>query len=491
MRRALLPLALLVPLPFLTVLAAPTQEPPGPGQGTGDPENSGGDSAPTAVEAYRDAVESILDRGLVEGQAYALLTELCTTAPHRLAGTPGADTAVAWARATMEEIGLENVRLEPCTVPRWSRGTTERLEVLEPEELRGMELPIAALGGSVATPPAGVAAPLVQVRSFGELEELGEAARGKIVFFSRPMDHGHRDMFAAYGQAVEQRVHGASRAARVGGVAALVRSIASSVDDFPHTGAMRYDGRVPEKVPTAAVSTRGAELLSAALDAGQEVVVRLTLDCATLEDGTGANVVGELVGHSSPEEIVLVGGHLDCWDIGMGAHDDGSGCCHALEAVRLLKELGLTPRRTIRVVLFANEENGLRGAHAYHDAHLDELDRHVLALESDRGGFAPRGFTSDARPRGLAILRAIAELLDEAGAGRVIRGSGGADIGPLAREGVPVVGFLPTSHRYFDYHHSDNDRLENVNPRELQLGACVIASMIYVVADLEEPFPRD
>ncbi len=447
-------------------------------------------SAPPGTEAYRATVTQLLEEATARGEAYRMLESLCTTAPHRLSGSAGAATAVEWARATMEAIGLDNVRLEPCTVPHWERGETETLAIVKPEELAGTRLPILALGGSVATPEGGVTAPLVEVRSFDELTELGEEARGKIVFFNRPMNGELLSTFAAYGLAVDQRTQGASRAARAGGIAALVRSMTTSRDDSPHTGAMHYDPRVPEKVPAAAISTNGADRIAALLAAGEEVVAKLELSCRTLEDKPSFNVVGEIVGRELPDEIVVVGGHLDGWDVGQGAHDDGSGSCQSLEVARLFRALDLQPRRTLRVVLFMNEENGLRGARAYRDTHQDEMENHVLAMESDRGGFTPRGFTSDAGPEAMAILRGIVDLMAPSGADRVIPGGGGADVTPMARDGVITMGYLPDSQRYFDVHHSERDTLDTVSPRELNLGAGVMAAMCYVVADLEERLPR-
>jgi len=439
-----------------------------------------------AVEDYRDTVQAILTEAAANGGAYELLGELCGTAPHRLAGSEGADRAVRWAEAKMNELGFENVRLEPCTVPRWVRGDVEELTLEAPSSAAGGALRVTALGGSVATPPDGVVGDVIEIRSWDELEQRKDELAGRIVLFNRPMDAGMLDTFAAYGAAVDQRSKGASRAGRHGALAVLVRSMTTRLDDFPHTGAMHYDARVEQRIPAAAVSTRAAETLSALIARGEPVRVRLKLSCETLEDVPSWNVVGELVGRETPDEIVVVGGHLDGWDIGQGAHDDGSGSCQSLEVVRLLKALDLRPRRTIRVVLFMNEENGLRGGNAYRDTHADELANHVFALESDRGGFAARGFTCDAQGESADVVRAAVELLSPAGAGTLIPGGGGADIGPMARDGVILAGLLPVGHRYFDFHHSDRDRLEAVHPRELNVAAGAMAALCYVIADLEE-----
>ncbi len=448
-------------------------------------------AAPAGRFPHGDAlVERIVGEALESGRAWELLQGLCTAAPHRLSGSAGAEEAVRWAQEALRDAGLANVRVEPCTVPRWERGTTEELVVVAPAELAGERLPILALGGSVATPPGGLEADVVVVRSFEELHALGAAAANRIVLFNRPMDASQRDPFQAYGGAVEQRTRGATEAARAGAVAALVRSMTLRRDDFPHTGALRYVDDLP-RIPAAALSTNAADRVARLVEGGATVRLRLELACRWLDDVPSGNVVGELVGLERPEEVVLIGAHLDAWDVGQGAHDDGAGCVQVLEAARLLNQLGIRLRRTIRVVLFMNEENGLAGARAYEEAHRLELDRHVLALESDRGGFAPRGFTTDANEEALAILRDAAAHLEEIGAGRVLSGGGGADIGVLGPSGVVLCGYLPDSQRYFDVHHSARDTLDEVHPRELELGAAAIASLVALVADLPEPLPRN
>ncbi|HZM01356.1 MAG TPA: M20/M25/M40 family metallo-hydrolase [Planctomycetota bacterium] len=445
------------------------------------------------IEAYRPVAESLVREALVGNGAFELLTSLCTTAPHRLSGSPGAAAAVEWGRRTMLEAGLENVRLQPCLVPTWVRGEVERLTVLSPPELAGQELPILALGGSIGTPEAGLEAELLEITSWEQLDALGpDGLAGRIAFFNRPMDPALLRPGAAYGGAVDQRGRGAIESARHGGVAALVRSMTTRLDDFPHTGAMRYAEGVPP-VPAAAVSTLGAERLAAALREGQRVRVRLELACHSLPDSPSANVIGEIVGRERPEEVVLVGGHLDCWDVGQGASDDGGGCCQAIEALRLMKTLGLRPRRTVRAVLFMNEENGGRGAQAYREGEREAgaLAGHVLAIESDSGPFTPRAFTTDANDEALAVLRQICALLEETGLQAVRPGGGGADIDGLKADGVIVMGYAPDGQRYFDLHHSARDTLDQVSPREIALGAACMAAMAYVVADLEERLPRN
>ncbi|HVS17555.1 MAG TPA: M20/M25/M40 family metallo-hydrolase [Planctomycetota bacterium] len=440
-----------------------------------------------AFAARRPEIDAILAAALSEEEVYRSLERLVQAAPARLSGSPGYDRAVEWALAEMRVAGLANVAVEPCTAPHWERGALERLSRVD---AYGGEYAIVALGGSVGTPAGGIEAEVVRVANRTELARLGERAQGRFVFFDEPMDPTETDPFAAYGRAVWQRSRGAIEAARLGGVGAIVRSMTLRRDDHPHTGAMRYDTSVPF-VPSVAISTLGAEDLARRLAAGESVRLRLELDCRTLADAPSANVVGELVGRERPEEIVLVGAHLDAWDVGVGAHDDGAGCAQAIGAVRLLGELGWTPRRTIRVVLFANEENGLAGARAYAADHAHELANHVLALESDRGGFAPRGFDTDAEREGLEHLGAMAALLEPIGAERVVVGGGGADISTLAPSGVPLVGLMPESARYFDVHHAARDTLDQVSPRELQLGTAAMAALLWLVADDPVPFPRN
>jgi len=438
----------------------------------------------------RDDVERIVGAALAEGEAYSMLAELCRVAPNRLTGSPGYTAAAEWARQTMERAGLENVRLETTPAPHWTRGDVGEVRIVEPPELAGTALPMVALGGSVPTPELGLTAEVVAVDGLEAAAELGEAARGRIVLFNGPMDPTRLDTFGAYGGAVGQRVHGASAAARVGAVGALVRSMTTRRDDVPHAGGMRYAADAP-RIPTAAISTLAADRLAALLDAGRRVVVHFRQDCRTLGEVPTHNVVGELVGREHPEQVLVVGGHLDAWDVSEGAHDCGGGCCQAIEAARLLRSLDLVPRRTIRVVLFGNEENGLAGGKAYAADHADEMGDHLLALESDRGVFTPRGFTTNANPAARATLEEIVALLAHTGASELRNGGGGADIGPMRAHGVVQVGYLPDAQRYFDLHHTARDTFDEISDREINLGAGVIAALLYVVADLEEPLPRN
>lgn len=441
------------------------------------------------LSAYADDARLLVDTALRDGQAYERLGELTGVAPHRLAGSAGYQRAAEWAREQMLADGLENVRFEQVLATHWERGDTGRVTILEPERLAGTELPMLALGGSIATPVGGLRAEVIVADGLAAAAELGNRARGKIVLFNQPMDPTKIRVFEAYSEAVPQRSRGAQEAAKVGAVAALVRTMSNRIDDVPHTGAMRYADDV-EKIPTAAISTRAAETVAALVAAGERVVLEFEQDCRTLEPKQNPNVIGEIVGSERPDEILVVGGHLDAWDIGQGAHDDGGGCVQALEALRLIKSLGLRPRRTLRVVLFANEENGLAGGRGYAEQHLDEMLQHLLALESDSGVFTPRGFTTNAEGRARALLESAAALLDFTDAGVVETGGGGADIGPMKKHGVLQVGFRPDGQRYFDIHHCARDTMNLVSEREIELGAGVIAGLLWTLADMPHELPR-
>ncbi len=471
-------------MPFAPQDAAPDAAPDGAAVAAAVP------AVAPAIEAYRATVESLLREGVARGQAYAKLESLCATAPHRLSGSPGAAAAVEWARAAMLGDGLQNVALEPCLVPHWERGAVAELRIIAPPELVNEVLPVIALGGSVPTPEFGLSADVVEVKSWDELAKIGDGAKGRIIFFSRPMDAELMDTGDAYGKAVDQRGRGAVEAAKAGAMAAIVRSMTTRIDDFPHTGAMHYEANV-KKIPAAAVATRAAERLSTLLAGGRTLRMMLKLECRTLDDAPSANVLGELPGRELPDEVVVLGGHLDCWDVGQGAVDDGGGVCQAIEALRLIKALGLQPRRTIRAVAFMNEENGGRGARAYFTDHEPLLGKHVLALESDSGPFTPRAFTTDANPEALAILRDIGALMRHAGIQDVVPGGGGADVDPMKAAGVIVMGYAPDQQRYFDLHHSDRDTIDQVSPREINLGAACLAAMAYVVADMPDALPRN
>jgi hypothetical protein len=411
-----------------------------------------------------------------------MLAALTDAAPHRLSGSPGAAAAIELTHQFMNDLGFDGVHREEVMVPRWIRGSVEEAAIVNSRTLGTVPLTVCALGGSIGTPPLGIVAGVVEVRSFEELRSLGRRAEGKIVFFNRPFDPTKLDTFDGYSGAVDQRVRGAIEAATVGAVAALVRSVTTSHDDHPHTGMMRYQEGI-SRIPSAALSVSAATLLSNLLSREPDLSVRLDLSCTTLPDVPSANVMGELTGSEFPREVILVGGHLDAWDKGSGAHDDGAGCVQAIEALRLLKAIGIKPKKTIRAVLFINEENGLRGGKAYPVSAHREGEYHVAAIESDRGGFAPRGMTVESDSTFLAKLIRWRPLFERMGAGNIVAGGSGVDISPLVERGTPGIGLFPETSRYFDYHHSDLDTIDKVNPRELEMGAIVEALLCYLLSE--------
>ena len=428
------------------------------------------------IDGYRAAAARIIGAALTSDRAYSRLAHLTDHIGNRLSGSKSLEQAIQWAVAEMKRDGLDNVRAEKVMVPHWVRGD-ESLEMLTPVPRR---LQMLGLGNSIGTPAEGVTAEAVVVRDFTELDQLGERVRGKIVVYNVP--------FTNYGATVIYRVQGASRAARYGAVAALVRSISPVSLQTPHTGAMNYDPNQP-KIPIAAVTIEVAEFLQRMHDRGDHPTLRLKMDAKFLPDAESANVIAEIKGSEKRDEVVVIGGHLDSWDVGQGAHDDGGGCIVAWEAVRLLKELGLRPRRTIRVVLFTNEENGTRGGNAYHDAHRAELPKHIFAIESDSGVYKPVGFglVANAPLQVRSNLQEIAKLLSGIGADRIAADGGGADIGPMMHEGVLGASLDVDGTHYFDIHHTQADTLDRVDPRELALCVATMAVMAYTVADLPEP----
>jgi carboxypeptidase Q len=430
------------------------------------------------AERYRAVADRIIDAALADSSAYERLGLLVDGFGHRFSGSESLERALDWILEEMQHDGLENVRGEEVMVPRWIRGE-ESAVLLEP---RVKSLPMLSLGGSVATPPEGVTGEVLVVGSFDELEARAGEAEGKIVLFNVP--------FTTYGRTVRYRGRGAIAAAQVGAVASMIRSVTPHSLSTPHTGAMGYNDSVP-RIPHVALTVEDAELLQRMADRGERIVVRLSLSARQEPDVPSRNVMGELVGSERPDEVVVMGGHIDSWDVGQGAMDDGGGCVVAWEAVRLLQRLGLRPRRTVRVVMWTNEENGLRGGRAYRDAHRGQLDRHVLAIESDGGVFEPRGFGFSGSDEALAIVRQIGSLLERIGAGTVTEGGGGADIWPIMQEGVPGMGLRVEGERYFWYHHTEADTLDKLDPREMALCVAAMAVMAYVAADLPEPLPRE
>lgn len=433
--------------------------------------------AQTIPQDYRAPADRLIDAALGDSAAFERLTTLVDRFGHRLSGSESLERALDWIMAEMRADGLENVRGEPVLVPHWVRGE-ESAELVSP---RPRVLPMLGLGGSVATPAGGIEAEVLVVSSFEELERRAADARGRIVLFDVP--------FTTYGETVRYRTGGAVAAARAGAVASLLRSVGPYSMQTPHTGTMSYEDSVP-RIPAAAITVEDAMQLHRMQERGERVVVRLVMNARTLPDAQSRNVVAEIRGTELPDEVVVLGGHIDSWDVGQGAMDDAGGSVAAWEAVRLMHELGMRPRRTVRVVLWTNEENGLRGGTAYRDQHRDELDDHVLAIESDAGVFKPLGFGFSGSDSAYAMMRQIGSLLERIDAGEMVRGGGGADIGPIMELGVPGAGLNVDGTRYFWYHHSDADTIDKLDPRELGQCVAALAVMAYVLADLPEPLPR-
>lgn len=434
-------------------------------------------SATPIADSYRAAANRLIDAALADSAAWNRTARLADTFGHRLSGSQALESALDWIIAEMKRDGLENVRGEPVTVPHWVRGE-ESIVLVKP---RAQKLNMIGLGMSVGTPRAGITAPVFVVTSFADLEARAAEAKGKIVLFDVP--------FTNYGATVRYRGGAASAAAKAGAVAALVRSVASFSIQSPHTGSMSYDSTVA-RIPAAALSVEDAMMLHRMSDRGEQVVVTLKMDAKKLPDARSRNVVAEIVGSEKPEEIVVLGGHIDSWDVGQGAMDDAGGSVAAWEAVRLMKKLGMRPRRTVRVVLWTNEENGLRGATAYRDAHLNELGRHVMAMESDNGVFKPSGVSAGTTEAGVAMARDIASLLSRFGAASAVAGGPQADIGPLYAAGVPTIAPVVDGSKYFWYHHSAGDTVDKLNPREVAECVALMAVMAYVIADMPGTLPR-
>ncbi|KAA5547446.1 M20/M25/M40 family metallo-hydrolase [Adhaeribacter rhizoryzae] len=424
-------------------------------------------------------IRNIYREALTQGKSYENLRYLCTQIGPRLSGSEGAAKAVTYTQKLMESYGFDRVYLQDVMVPHWVRGEKEK--AFFKSSVGKQEVPICALGGSVGTGKKGIKAQVVEVQSFEELQQLGrEKVQGKVVFFNRPMNPAYIEAFLAYRDAVNQRSSGAIEAAKLGAVGAIVRSMNLALDDFPHTGSTRYEEGVT-KIPAAAISTNGAELLSRQLKAGPNLEFNFKMNPQTLPDAPSHNVIGEIKGSEHPEEIIVVGGHLDSWDLAQGAHDDGTGCMQAIEVLRLLKVLNIKPKRTIRAVMYMNEENGLRGGRKYAEVALANKENHIAALESDAGGFTPRGFSIDASPNKVADIAKWKELLVPYGLNNIAAGGGGADIGPLKNDKIALIGFRPDSQRYFEVHHAASDTFDRVNQRELELGGASMAALIYLI----------
>lgn len=440
-----------------------------------------------AIEPHRAAAAQLIEAATRDSAAYQRLARLVDGFGHRMSGSESLERAIDWIVAEMRRDGLENVRKEPVTVMHWVRGE-ESAELLTP---RRVKLHMLGLGRSVGTSREGIRAPVLVVRSFAELRARAAEARGSIVLYNVPFDTTVAP-FAGYGRAVTYRAVGADSASAVGASAVLVRSVTPHSLQSPHTGGMApYDttGRL-RRIPAAAISVEDAEMLQRMQDRGEGIEVRLTMGARTLLPARSHNVVAELRGSERPDEVVVMGGHIDSWDVGQGAMDDAGGCVAAWEALRLIKDLGVRPKRTVRVVLWTAEEIGLVGAQAYRDAHRTEVDHHVLAMESDNGVFRPRALQFGGGEGGLAIMERIASLLNAVGVDSARAGGPQADISPLYALGVPVANVETDGSRYFWYHHSDADTIDKLDPVDLARNVAIFAVVANTVANMDGALPR-
>ncbi len=419
-------------------------------------------------------IREIFDAALMEGHAYKNLRSLCKDVGARLSGSPEAEKAVNWAKELLESYEFDKVWLMPVKVPHWVRGDVEEAGV------NGKPISIKTLGGSVSS-NGKIEAEVIEVQDFEELAALGEEAiNGKIVFFNRALDRRLISTGEAYGGCVNQRWDGTSQASKFGAVGVFVRSLSHKKDNHAHTGSMGYEEGV-KKIPSVALSVEDADMLSALLKLEPSSLAYLNVNSQTFPDKDSYNVIAEITGSFEPDKIITFGGHLDSWDVGEGAHDDGAGVVHSIEAIRIMKATGYQPRYTLRCVLFMNEENGNNGGKTYAAVAKEKGEAHIAALESDAGGFVPRGFTMDGTPEQIKKMQSWESLLEPYELNIFKAGWGGVDIKPLKDQNVPLIGLRPDDQRYFDHHHSDTDVFENVHQRELELGAASFASMIYLV----------
>jgi len=427
-------------------------------------------------------ISDIYTNSLTKGQSYNWLDYLSNNIGSRLSGSLGAEKAVAWTKEELEKLGLDKVWLQPVMVPKWVRGIPE-FAYIETKPGNTIKVNICALGGSISTPSTGLKAKIVEVSGVEELEKLGrDKIKDKIVFFNRPMDASLINTFESYGGCVNQRYSGAMEASKFGAIGVIVRSMNLRIDDLPHTGSMTYGDIAPsDRIPSAALSTKHANLLSGMLKLDSNIQFYFKQNSKQLDDVLSHNVIGEITGTEYPDEYIVVGGHLDSWDLGDGAHDDGAGCTQSMEVLRLLKLSGIKPKRSIRVVLFMNEENGLRGGNKYAEIAAQKNENHIFALESDAGGFTPRGFYFDCDQSNFEQILSWKSLFKPYLIHFFELGGSGADIGPLKNETNVLSGLKPDSQRYFDYHHAPNDTFDAVNKRELELGAATMTSLIYLI----------
>lgn len=426
-------------------------------------------------------IRNLFDMALLNGKSYDWLDDLSNQIGGRLSGSLEAEKAVQYTKEELDKLGLDKVWLQPVMVPKWTRGIPEYAYIETAPGITSIQ-DVCALGGSVPTPDGGLKAEVIEVQGIDDLKEYGrERIAGKIVFFNRPMRADLIHTFEAYGGCVDQRYSGAMEAAKYGAVGVVVRSMNLRLDDLPHTGSMTYgDTPIRQRIPACAISTNGAEYLSSALKLKPDLKFYFKQNCRVFPDVQSHNVIGEITGSVYPNKYILVGGHLDSWDLGDGSHDDGAGCVQSMEVLRLFKEINYRPRHTIRVVLFMNEENGLRGARKYAESAKLKQEEHVFALESDAGGFTPRGFSFDTDEANFTQIKSWEPLFKPYLIHYFEKGGSGADVGPLKDGKTVLAGLRPDSQRYFDHHHAANDTFDAVNKRELELGGAAMASLVYL-----------
>ena len=426
-------------------------------------------------------IDKIYDEALSNGKSYEWLDYLSNQIGGRLSGSINYERSVKWGKEELDLLDIDSVWLQPVMVPKWVRGAPEYAHI-ETRPGNNISVPIVALGGSISTPSIGISANVVEVKSFNELRDIGrDSVSGKIVFFNRPMDVTLINTFQAYGGSVNQRTQGAVQAAKLGAVGVIVRSMTTTLDNYPHTGSMYYEGlSLSQRIPAAAISTNGAELLSSMLSLNPKIRFFFRQNSRNFPDVLTHTVIGEIKGSEKPDEIIVVGGHLDSWDLGDGSHDDGAGIVQSMEVLRIFKSLKYIPKRTIRVVLFANEENGLRGGNKYAEVAKLKNEKHFFAIESDAGGFTPRGISFDTSEKEFESLKKFEEYFNYYGVS-FLQGGSGADIGPLKDGNTILAGLRPDPQRYFDYHHAASDTFDKINKRELELGAAAMASIIYLM----------
>ena len=433
-----------------------------------------------AQTTEEQTIKAIYKSSLTNSKCYSWLDYLSNKVGARLSGSANAEKAVQYTKAQLETLGLDSVYLQEVMVPKWVRGEKETAYILYNKTK--INVPVCALGGSVATSKNGLTAEVIEVYSIKELEALGAKIKGKIVFFNRPMADEQIETFNAYSGCVDQRYAGAKEASKFGAVGTIVRSMNLRLDDFPHTGAQSY-GDIPKSqyIPSAAISTNGAELLSKTLKSNPTVKFYLKMSCQQMDDALSYNVIGEIKGSERPENIMVVGGHLDSWDLADGSHDDGAGVVQSMEVVNIFKNLGYKPKNTIRVVLFMNEENGGKGGKKYEELSKNNKENHIFALESDSGGFSPRGFSFEADDANFNKIVSWKNLFEPYLIHSFVKGHSGSDIEPLTSKAIVKAGLKPDSQRYFDYHHALNDKFDAINKRELELGAATMASLMYLM----------